>query len=1309
MIKFAHLHLHTEFSLLDGLGKIDEYIKLAKKFEMPGFAITDHGNMFGAIKFYHSAKSAGIKPLIGCEVYVAPRSRFLKEGSEDKEYNHLLLIAINNEGYRNLSKIVSKSWIEGFYYKPRVDHDLLAEFSKGIIATSGCLGSEVADAFRSGSEEKMKKIITDYVGIFGKENYYIELQDHPEIKDQINFNESLIKISKEMNLPLILTKDTHYAEKSDNVSQDALVCIQTGKLISDSDRMTMMNADFSFSSPDEMEKNFSQLPESLKNTFEIVERSEIDLDFKQWVFPTPQVDKNFKIQNFKDENFEFQKSKEVNPNDISVEKDEKFEVLEEKNSFFNEQKDISENLNKKSFVKILNDDEYRKILLDIVFERGEKRLGRKFNKEELERLDYELDVIHEKGYDKYTLVVMDFVDFMKREKIPTTTRGSAAGSLVSYFLGITTVNPLEFKLPFERYLNRERPSAPDIDLDIADSGREKVIQYAIEKYGKENVAQIITFGRMHAKAAIRDVGRVLGLSYGFVDRVAKMIPNLPPAAGRVTIDRAISLSNELQEAIKKDEQIANLIEMAKKIEGTARHSSTHAAGIVITPTPLTDYIPLSVDNNGKIITQFEFSELEKIGLVKMDFLGLANLNIVATVLEAIEKRRNIKLSIEDIPLTDKKTFEMVGHGDTYGVFQLESEGMRQNLKKLKPTSVKDISAMVALYRPGPMNFIDDFIKNKKNPEKIKYIDERFEKILKDSYGEIVYQDDVLFIAVEVAGYTWLEADKFRKAMGKKIKAEMDKQKENLITRLVQHGKISQKQAEDLWHKIETFAGYGFNKGHAAAYGTLAYHTAYLKANFTPEYMSALLQNDIGSSEKLGSTIKECKRLGIKVLAPDINESFRKFTVVDDKTIRFGLEAIKNVGETMVGQIISERKKNGKFISVEDFVKRVDAQILNKKTFESLVLAGAFDSLEKNRKLLIENLANIQEFKKSLDKIAESSQVSLFGSANSITPKLKIVPTEDFLDKEKSVHERNLLGLYVSVHPLEKFENFILQKNLITPDQIVPSLVGKDVDIIGVVGEITKKITKSGDYMAFFKLEGFVNQIESVAFPKNYEAVKTLVSGEVAIVRGKVSVGRTADSMKMGSDEDEIKISLSQIFSPEDFIESKSSKEILSIVENFEKKKEELSEKLEDEKSFKNSLLEDSLSEENDVAEVSETFDLSENFFTIENFSEEISPIFSEEDAQFNLNKKSEILQNSKISKKDLKKNKFMKSEKEIFEEEERQREVLQILQNEFQKFGVKFFISEKIIFADFSSASIKIGDIQKIYNLLNSQKYKIII
>jgi DNA polymerase III subunit alpha len=1205
MPKFSHLHVHTEFSLLDGLGKIDEYIKLAKEYEMPGFAITDHGSMYGAIKFYHAAKYAGIKPLIGCEVYVAPRSRFLKEGAADKEPNHLLLIAINNEGYKNLSKIVSKSWIEGFYYKPRVDHELLAEHGRGIVATSGCLGSEVADlVVREKNIEKAKKVISDYQAIFGKENYYLEIQDHPEIAEQEEFNRVLILLSKELNIPLILTKDSHYAEKTDSVPQDALVCIQTNKQLSDKNRLSMSDTDLSFSSPDEMGKNFQEIPEALTNTFEIAERSEIDLDFKQWVFPDPMI--------------------KIHENTIVT--------------------------GETSEPHLQESDNYQKILREIVFKRGKEKFGRDFNQIELERINYELDVIHEKGYDNYTLVVMDFVDFMKREGIPTTTRGSAAGSLASFVLGITTVNPLEFNLPFERYLNRMRPSAPDIDLDIADFAREKVINYAKEKYGKENVAQIITFGRMHAKAAIRDVGRVMGLQYGFVDRIAKMIPNLPPAAGRVTIGKAINLSNELQNEIKKDETVAKLIELAKKIEGTARHSSVHAAGIVITPKPLTEYLPLSVDSNGMTITQYEFPELEKIGIVKMDFLGLANLNTVATVLESVKARRSTDLTVDKIPLNDEKTFKMLARGDTYGVFQLESEGMRESIKKLKPTSVKDIAAMVALYRPGPMNFIDEFVKNKKNPEKIRYINDTFKEILKDSYGLIVYQDDVLYIALKVAGYNWLEADNFRKAMGKKIREEMEKQKETLVARLIQNGGITEKQADDLWHKIETFVGYGFNKSHAAAYGTLAYHTAYLKANFTPEYMAALLQSDVGNNEKMGETIKECKRLNIKVLAPDINQSFRKFTVVDDKTLRFGLEAVKNVGEGVVGQIIKERKQNGHFASIEDFAKRVDLQVLNKKTLEALFLSGAFDSLEKNRKKLLESVSKIQDFARIFQEEKNSSQTSLFGGDSAITISLKLDEVEDYSDEEKSRSERDLLGLYVSIHPLEKHQNLIEEKTLITPDQINSGMVGMDIDIIGVVGEISRKITKSGDYMAFFKLEGFVNQIECVAFPKNYEKIANLESASAIVIRGKVSVGRTAESLKAGSDEDELKIAINDVFKPEEIKET-VNKKILEKIKPFKSKADN--------------------EEEADSADIS----------SIENISEENNSFSSNEET---------------------------KSDFEAFKEEQNLNELVERLNLNFGKQNISFYRSDKEICVDFSKAKLKRSDIEKVYNLINSQIYKII-
>jgi len=1067
-IDFVHLHVHTEFSLLDGLGKITDYVNKAKDFGMKSLAITDHGVMYGAYKFFEYANKVGLKPIIGVEAYVAPRSRFLKDGSEDKEPNHLILLATNVVGYKNLIKIVSKSFLEGFYYKPRVDKDLLYENRHGLVALSACLIGEVADRFFSGDEKGAEKSAIEYEEIFGRGNFYLEMQDHPEIDDQVKFNSFLISLSEKTGIPLVVTKDCHYVEKEDSIAQDVLVCVQTNKRLNDKNRLSMADTDFSFVSQEEMFERFSFIPEAISNTVLISERCEsLELNSKTWYFPNP-------FKNGADKSF-------------------------------------------------------GDILRETVFERGEKKLGRKFNEEELSRVEYELDIIIFKGYDRYTLVVMDFIDWMHEKGIPTTIRGSAAGSFVSYLIGISPVNPLEFGLPFERYLNKERPTLPDIDIDISDEGRKDVIRYVTEKYGEKNVAQIITFGRMYARAAIRDVGRVLGKSYSFVDSVAKMIPELPPAAGRVTIDRAIKISNELKNAIETNQEVKEIIDLARKIEGTARHSSVHAAGVVITPEPIENYVPLAIDQDGNKVTQYEFGELEKIGLVKYDFLGLKNLSTVAHVFDTLRAKYGINLSLSSIPTNDKKTFDLLGRGDTYGVFQLESEGMKRVLRRLKPTKVSDIAAIVALYRPGPMKFIDQFIEHKKNPEKIKYIDDRFKEILKFSYGLIVYQDDVLYIATKVAGYSWQEADKLRKAMGKKIPAEMQKEREKLMNGLISNG-LTKDQAEDLWHSIETFAGYGFNKAHAACYGTLAYQTAFLKANYPTEYMAAIMQAEVGNNEKVGEAIKECKRMGISVLPPDINESYKRFTSVDEKTIRFGFLAVKNVGEAVVDGIIRERKRGGKFSSIKDFFERVDHNLMNKKNLESFIKAGVFDSLEKNRKLLLENLESMQEYARNFQEKKRSGQESLFGGhdfSSKVEFSLKDEGILDFSDDEKALFEREILGLYISYHPLSKYSHVMEDPEILSPDSNLPP--DECRILIGVFGDVKRKITKNGTYMAFASFEGFFNQIEAVFFPKFYHLTQSIVPGRPYFVFGKITKGLTLDALKSGTEDGETKVNVDAIF------------------------------------------------------------------------------------------------------------------------------------------------------------------------------------
>ena len=880
--KFAHLHVHSEFSLLDGLGKFKDYISICKEHEMPAMALTDRGNMFGTYRFFEKFTSAGVKPIIGVEAYLAPGSRFDKRGKVDKEYNHLLLLAENKKGYENLMKIVTRGYTEGFYYKPRVDKDLLYEFREGIICLSGCLSAELSDRFFN-NPDQVAQTISDYQAIFGKDNYFLELQDHQNIEEQRQLNKFLIDLSKKEGIPMVITKDTHYAKKEDNEVQDALVCIQTGRFITEEKRMSMMDEDFSLVPPEEIWSRWSHLPELFENTVKIADRCEVDLTNKSWIFPEPGFPEQF--------------------------------------------------------------SSYSEYLREEVYRNAREKYGDPLDQSIIDRIEYELGVIIGKGFDKYTILVKDFVDFMESKDIPTNTRGSAAGSIVSYCLGITSVDPIMFKLPFERYLNPLRPKAPDIDLDIADTSRDEVIKYAVEKYGDDSVAHIITFGKMLTRGAIRDVGRVLGYPYAQVDKIAKMIPTLAPAAvqalpgGGMSIQNAIDLSSELREAYENDPDTKKILDMAREIEGTARHASLHAAGILITPKPIDHYVPVYADSNGVRATQFEMGELETLGLQKMDFLGLRNLSTMATAFKYIEERHGIKYTRKNIPLDSTKTYEMLSRGETFGVFQLEGGAMTKSLVKLRPTNIFDIAAMVALYRPGPMNFIDEYIHNKNNPDQIKYYDDRFKKILEDSYGLIVYQDDVLFITIDIAGYDWKEADIFRKAMGKKKPEVMREQKEKLAKGLKENGGLNDEQVEELWHKIETFAGYGFNKAHAAAYGTLAYQIAFLKANYPAEFMASLLDGEIGNYENTGLNVKEAQRMGIKVLGADINQSNKSFTIIDDQTIRFGLWAIKNVGEAIVEKIVEERERGGAFKDFQDFATRVDESVLNKKSLESLARAG----------------------------------------------------------------------------------------------------------------------------------------------------------------------------------------------------------------------------------------------------------------------------------------------------------------------------------------------------------------------------------
>ncbi len=1053
MADFVHLHNHSEYSLLDGLSRIDPMIEHAKKLGMNSIAITDHGNLYGAIKFYKKCLSEGVKPIIGCEIYVAKRNLHDKEAGVDKDYNHLILLAKDLTGYKNLMKIITISHLEGFYYKPRTDINLLKKYSGGLICLTACVNGFVGEPLVDGNEKLAKERLEKLIDIYGKDNLFLEIQRHIKVPPQEELNQKLITLSKEFEVGLVATNDNHYIEKDDAEAQEILLCIGTQTTINDENRKLSMidSPDFYIKSADEMAKNFSDLPEAISNSVKIADMCNLELTLGKWIMP---------------------------------------------------QYAVPEGLTPAEYFKKLIKER-----LPLRYPNADKKI--------YDRVEYEIDIILKKGYETYFLTVADFVNWAKDHGISVGPgRGSAAGSVVSYILRITDVDPFYFNLPFERFLNPERPSAPDIDLDFADTRRDEVIEYVTEKYGKDKVAQIITFGTMEARGSVRDAGRALGMPYAQPDRISKMIP--PGWQGHhMTIDLALTQSPDLKTAYTTEPETKRLLDLAKKLNGVARHASVHAAGVVIADKDLTEYVPLQKETNGdKIVTQYDMYTVgeDGVGLLKMDFLGLRNLTIIQEALRFIKENQGKDIDFQKISYDDPPTYALLASGETTGIFQLESAGMRRYIKELKPTTIFDVMAMVALYRPGPMQNIPDFIARKHDPTKITFPDPRLKEILANSYGILTYQDDVLLTTIALAGYTWLDADKFRKAMGKKIPAEMKKQKEIFLQGAVKNG-LSQKKAEEIFELIAPFAGYGFNKAHASCYATIAFRTAYLKAHFPVEFMTALLTAESRGTtgpqknEKISIAVAECRRLKIDVLGPNINRSQQDFSIEDNK-VRFGLSAVKNVGSAAISTIL-EARSSGEFKNMGDFCSRVDLAKVNKKTLESLIKAGAFDDFGKRAALL----SSISDIVSSITKKPTKkpvNQISLFGDIPQVAPKTfsenDILDIEDFTDSEKLAFERELLGFFLSDHPLNQKLNTLFTFATHKISELAEGKNGTRVKIGGLVSTVKKIFTKrSNEEMAFVTLEDHVGvSIECVVFPKTYERAKQyLVKDAIVVVEGKL--------------------------------------------------------------------------------------------------------------------------------------------------------------------------------------------------------------
>ena len=1053
-MEFTHLHVHTEYSLLDGSNKIKEYVARVKELGMDSAAITDHGVMYGVIDFYREAKAAGINPILGCEVYVAPNSRLDREiGSDEDRYYHMVLLAENNQGYANLMKIVSVGFVEGFYYRPRVDRETLEKYHEGIIALSACLAGEVPRYLMRGLYEEARETARYYQNLFGKDNYFLELQDHG-IPDQKLVNQQLLRMSQELDIPLVATNDVHYTYEDDVAAHDILLCLQTGKKLADEDRMRYEGGQYFVKSQEQMAQLFPYAPQAIENTHKIAQRCHVDIEFGVTKLP-------------------------------------RFDVPSPYTSW--------EYLNKLCYEGLL------------------ERYGE--NAEELKpRLEYELTTIQKMGYVDYFLIVWDFIRYARDNGIPVGPgRGSAAGSIVAYTLGITQLDPIRYNLLFERFLNPERVSMPDIDVDFCFERRQEVIDYVVRKYGKDCVAQIVTFGTLAARGVIRDVGRVMDLPYALCDSIAKMIPQ----ELNITIDKALQMNQELRTLYETDEQIKELINMSKRLEGLPRHTSMHAAGVVISQKAVDEYVPLSRAADGTIVTQFTMTTLEELGLLKMDFLGLRTLTVINDAVQLVERSTGVHLDMLKIDYNDKKVLDSLGTGKTEGVFQLESGGMKNFMKELKPQSLEDVIAGISLYRPGPMDFIPQYIRGKNNPETVEYDCPQLKPILEPTYGCIVYQEQVMQIVRDLGGYTLGRSDLVRRAMSKKKAAVMAKERQNFVYGNVEEGVpgciangISEEIANKIYDEMTDFAKYAFNKSHAAAYAVVSYQTAYLKYYYPVEFMAALMTSVIEMPTKVAEYIQVCRQMNIKILPPDVNRGAYGFSV-DNGAIRYGLSAIKSVGRPVINALVEEREANGEYRSLKDFIERLTGTV-NKRAIENFIKAGALDCLEGNRRQKMLVYGQIVDSIAQEKKNSFAGQMSLFDLVSDEEKKeyeIRMPDVEEY-DKEMILaFEKDVLGIYLSGHPLERYRN-IMEKMIsakttdFQPDEEsgIPKVYdGQKVIIGGMITEKTIKYTRNNKVMAFLTVEDLLGTVEIVVFPRDYEKWQSMLNEDARVfVQGRVN-------------------------------------------------------------------------------------------------------------------------------------------------------------------------------------------------------------